>query len=160
MENVFSRQEVLKLTGLSSGQLSRLDKSGVVEPTKLGSESHPVVLYSLDQVLELRVIAALRTQLSMQEIRKVVNYIREHGFDTALSGKFLIFYGEQLYWICSDESLQETIIKLTGKNRGQVILKAIHPIGDILSDLQEEIKRRDSAAKSSGMRAATFANAG
>jgi DNA-binding transcriptional MerR regulator len=147
MENVFSRQEVLKLTGLSSGQLSRLDKSGVVEPTKLGSESHPVVLYSLNQVLELRVIAALRTQLSMQEIRKVVNYIREYGFDTALSGKFLIFCGEQLYWICSDESLQETIIKLTGKNRGQVILKAIHPIGDILSDLQEEIKRRDSASR-------------
>ncbi|WP_309739316.1 MULTISPECIES: hypothetical protein [unclassified Chamaesiphon] len=147
MENVFSRQEVLKLTCLSSGQLSRLDKSGVVEPTKLGSESHPVVLYSLNQVLELRVIAALRTQLSMQEIRKVVNYIREYGFDTALSGKFLIFCGEQLYWICSDESLQETIIKLTGKNRGQVILKAIHPIGDILSDLQEEIKRRDSASR-------------
>jgi DNA-binding transcriptional MerR regulator len=147
MENVFSRQEVLKLTDLSSGQLSRLDKSGVVEPTKLGSESHPVVLYSLNQVLELRVIAALRTQLSMQEIRKVVNYIREYGFDTALSGKFLIFCGEQLYWICSDESLQETIIKLTGKNRGQVILKAIHPIGDILSDLQEEIKRRDSASR-------------
>ena len=96
----------------------------------------------------------------MQEIRKVINYIREYGFDTALSGKFLIFCGEQLYWICSDESLQETIIKLTGKNRGQVILKAIHPIGDILSDLQEEIKRRDSASRSGGMRPVTVANAG
>jgi DNA-binding transcriptional MerR regulator len=148
MENVFSRQEVLKLTGLSSGQLSRLDKSGVVEPTKLGSESHPVVLYSLNQVLELRVIAALRTQLSMQEIRKVVSYIREHEFDKAIFGRFLIFCGDQLYWVHSGASVEETIIKLTGKNRGQLILKAVHPIGDILSDLQAEIKRRDSASRS------------
>ncbi|WP_179071982.1 MerR family transcriptional regulator [Nostoc sp. C057] len=145
MSNLFSRQEVLKLTGLSSGQLSRLDKSGVVEPTKLGSESHPVVLYTLNQVLELRAIARLREQLSMQEIRKVVDYIRKHGFDKSLSGKFLIFCNEHLYWVKSDESV-ETIVKLSGKNKGQVVIKAIHPIGDILSDLEKEIQRRESAS--------------
>ncbi|MEH2458302.1 MerR family transcriptional regulator [Nostoc sp.] len=145
MDNLFLRQEVLKLTGLSSGQLSRLDKSGVVEPTKLGSESHPVVLYSLNQVLELRVIAALRKHLSMQEIRKVVDYIKEHRFDKSLFGKFLIFCNGQLYWVKSDESV-ETIVKLSGKNRGQVVIKAIHPIGDILSDLEKEIQRRESVS--------------
>ncbi|HLO83894.1 MAG TPA: MerR family transcriptional regulator [Nostocaceae cyanobacterium] len=142
MNSLFTRQEVLKLTGLSSGQLSRLDKSGIVQPTKLGSESHPVVLYNLDQVLELRIIYALRQQLSMQEIRKVIDYIRNNGFDTTLLGKFLIFCNGQLYWVQSDE-LGETIIELTGNNRGQAVIKAIHPIGDVLSDLQKEMKRRD-----------------
>jgi DNA-binding transcriptional MerR regulator len=143
VENLFSRQQALKLTKLSSGQLSRLDKSGVVKPTKLGSESHPVVLYSLNQVLELGVIAALRERLSMQEIRKVVDYIREHGFDKTLLGKFLIFCDDRLYWVQSDE-LSDTIIQLSGKNRGQAVLKAVHPIGDALSDLQEEFEHRAS----------------
>lgn len=120
MSNLFSRQEVLKLTGLSSGQLSRLDKSGVVEPTKLGSESHPVVLYTLNQVLELRAIARLREQLSMQEIRKVVDYIRKHGFDKSLSGKFLIFV-TSIYIGSNQMNPLKQLSNLAEKIRGRLL---------------------------------------
>jgi hypothetical protein len=48
MDTIFSRQQAIELSGLSSGQLSRLDKSGIVEPKKLGSTAHPTVLYTND----------------------------------------------------------------------------------------------------------------
>jgi DNA-binding transcriptional MerR regulator len=133
--DIFSRQEVLKLVGLSSGQLSRLD----------GSDKHPVVLYTLEQLFELRIIAALRKKLSMQEIRKVVDHIRDNAFDKALFGKFFIFCDNQLYWVQSSDSMEDTIVRLTGKHRAQVVMKAVDPIGDIMSDLQKELERRDSA---------------
>lgn len=143
METIFARQQALELSGLSSGQLSRLDKSGIVQPKKLGSTAHPTVLYTLNQLLELRTIAALRQKLSMQEIRKVIDYLREHEFEPTLFGKFLIFCNDDLYWIPLDE-LSEEIVKLSGKNKGQIVLKAVHPIGDVLSGLEEEMKQHEA----------------
>lgn len=142
METIFSRQQAIELSRLSSGQLSRLDKAEIVQPKKLGSTAHPTVLYTLNQILELRTIAALRQKLSMQEIRKVINHLRKHEFEPTLFGKFLIFCDDELYWIPFDE-LSDEIVKLSGKNKGQIVLKAVHPIGDILSGLQEELKKRE-----------------
>lgn len=143
MDIIFSRQQAIELSGLSSGQLSRFDKTGIVQPRKLGSTAHPTVLYTLNQVLELRTIAALRQKLSMQEIKKVIDYLREHEFEPALFGKFLIFCNDELYWIAFDD-LSEAIVKLSGKNKGQIVLKAVHPIGDVISGLQEEVNQREA----------------
>ena len=142
METIFSRQQAIELSRLSSGQLSRLDKAEIVQPKKLGSTAHPTVLYTLNQILELRTIAALRQKLSMQEIRKVINHLREHEFEPKLFDKFLIFCNDELYWVTFDE-LSEEIVKLSGKNKGQIVLKAVHPIGNVLSGLQEELKKRE-----------------
>lgn len=143
MDTIFSRQQAIELSGLSSGQLSRLDKSGIVQPKKLGSTAHPTVLYTLNQILELRTIAALRQKLSMQEIRKVVEHLRKSEFEPTLFGKFLIFCNDELYWIPFDE-LSEVIVKLSGKNKGQIVLKAVHPIGDVIAGLEEEIKQYEA----------------
>ena len=78
----------------------------------------------------------------MQEIRKVINHLREREFEPKLFDKFLIFCNDELYWVTFDE-LSEEIVKLSGKNKGQIVLKAVHPIGDILSGLQEELKKRE-----------------
>jgi DNA-binding transcriptional MerR regulator len=146
IDTIFARQQAIELSGLSSGQLSRLDKAGIVRPQKLGSKAHPTVLYTLNQVLELRTIAALRQKLSMQELRKVIDHLREHKFEPTLFDKFLIFCNEELYWITFNE-LSEAIVKLSGKNKGQIVLKAVHPIGDVISGLEEEVKRREAAVQ-------------
>lgn len=158
MKNIYSRQQAIKLSGLSSGQLSRLDSSEIVKPTKLGSESHPVVLYNLSQIWELRTIAALRQNLSMQEIKKVIEYLREKNFAPILFSKFLVFCNDKLYWITSDE-LGEAIVELSGKNKGQIVLKAVHPIGDVISDLEQELEHRQAPTlrKSSTKKVATVA---
>jgi DNA-binding transcriptional MerR regulator len=155
MENIFSRQQAIELSGLSSGQLSRLDKSGIVQPKKLGSTAHPTVLYTLNQILELRTIASLRQKLSMQEIRKVIDHLRERAFEPTLFGKFLIFCDDELYWVPFDE-LSEKIVKLSGKNKGQIVLKAVHPIGDIIAGLEEEVKQREAAEREANLRLSLF----
>ncbi len=144
MEGVFSRQQALDLTGLSSGQLSRLDKSGIVVPTKLGGNSHrPTVLYSLSQVWELKTIGVLRQKLSIQEINLVVEYLRKNNFEPTLLGKYLIFCNLQLYWITPDE-LGAAVIERIGKNKGIVVLKAVHPIGESILNVQCEADNRQS----------------
>ena len=144
MEGVFTRQQALDLTGLSSGQLSRLDKSGIVKPTKLGGNSHrPTVLYSLSQIWELRTIATLRKKLSMQEIKKVIEYLRKNNFEPTLLGKYLIFCNKKLYWITPNK-LGETVIELSGKNKGQVVLTAVDPIGESILKVQREAEYHES----------------
>ncbi len=148
MEGVFTRQQALDLTELSSGQLSRLDKSGIVKPTKLGGNGHrPTVLYSLNQILELRTIATLRKKLSMQEIKKVVEYLRKKNFEPTLLGKYLIFCNNKLYWFTADE-LGEKVIELSGKNKGQLVLKAVDPIGKAILNVQREAELRQSLESS------------
>lgn len=158
MKNIYSRQQAIKLSGLSSGQLSRLDSSEIVKPTKLGSESHPVVLYDLSQIWELRTIAALRQNLSMQEIKKVIEYLRKEDFAQNLFSQFLVFCNDKLYWITSDK-LGEAIVELSGENKGQIVLKAVHPIGNVISDLEQELECRQSPTlrKSSRKKVATVA---
>jgi hypothetical protein len=79
----------------------------------------------------------------MQEIRKVVEHLRECKFEPTLFGKFLIFCNDELYWIPFDE-LSEVIVKLSGKNKGQIVLKAVHPIGDVLSGLYAEAEHHEN----------------
>ncbi|BAS60029.1 hypothetical protein NIES2135_66780 (plasmid) [Leptolyngbya boryana NIES-2135] len=144
MQGEFTRQEALTLTGLSSGQLSRLDQAEIVVPRKLGNSKRPVVLYSWQQILELRTIANLRQRLSLQEIRKVINHLRNLHFEPSLFDKFLIFSDDKLYWINSDE-LGDQIIDLSSKNQGQLLLKAVHPIGQILDDIRQQAERKHVA---------------
>ena len=91
----------------------------------------------------------------MQEIRKVINHLREHEFEPTLFEKFLIFCNDELYWVTFDE-LSEEIVKLSGKNKGQIVLKAVHPIGDILSGLQEELKKREVVEQKASSLLATY----
>lgn len=135
----FSRQQAIKLSGLSSGQLSRLDRAYVVQPQKLGSNAHPVCLYTLIQVLELRTIAALRQNLSMQEVKKVIECLRKCKFEPAFFSKFLLFCNNDLYWFDLSE-ISEAIVDLTRKNNGQIVLKIVHPIGDSVTDLLKFLK--------------------
>jgi DNA-binding transcriptional MerR regulator len=72
----FTRQETLALTGITSSRLSYLDRTGLVAPVKFGNAKHPQVVYSWEQVLEIKTIGRLREKLSLQEIRKVIDFLR------------------------------------------------------------------------------------
>jgi hypothetical protein len=72
----------------------------------------------------------------------VIAHLREVQFESSLFDKFLIFSGENLYWIGSNE-LGEKIIALSGKNKGQLVLKAVHPIGQIRDDLKQQAERKN-----------------
>src|SRR5512140_1607513 len=77
MEERFTSNEVVALTGISARQLQSWDERGLVVPLKQGHRR----LYSLDDVAEVAVICDLRRRgFSLQRVRKVVRFLqREFG---------------------------------------------------------------------------------
>lgn len=144
-KKLFSRQQALDLTGLSSGQLSRLDKSGTVRPAKLGDEGRrPTVLYTLSQIWQLKTVAALKNRLSTQDIKIVIEYLQKNGFESISLDSYLIFVKNEIYWVKDEiywfnaDELSEKIIELVDKNKGRITLKVVAPIGQAILDVETE----------------------
>jgi DNA-binding transcriptional MerR regulator len=77
MQDRFTSQEVIRLTGLTPRQLQWWDERGVVKPTREGHRR----LYSIEHVTEVAVICELRRKgFSLQGVRKVMRFLdREFG---------------------------------------------------------------------------------
>lgn len=143
MERHFSRQEVLRLTGVTSNKLSYLDRTKLVCPNRLEVEGYmrPQVVYTLSQILQIKTIYRLREELSLQEIRKVLDELEKQGYEPSLFRMNLLFFNGELYLLEGESEVNEKIIQLTGKHRGQVILHRVDPIGDVVEELYREAQR-------------------
>ena len=74
MEQRFTSNEVMALTGLSARQLQWWDERGLVVPLKQGHRR----LYSLDDVAEVAVICDLRRRgFSLQRVRVVIRFLQK-----------------------------------------------------------------------------------
>lgn len=137
----FTRQETIALTGTKSGKLSYLDSTGLVVPKKIGSSKRPKVFYSAEQVLQLKVMQRLRERLSLQEIRKVIAFLKERNYKHSLFECNLVFIGDQLYLIEDWQNFGMMVLEASGKNKGQVAIHQIGAIGEVFSELQREAER-------------------
>ena len=68
----FSRRHAVVLARSSPGRLAYLEKTGVIVPQRAGQPPRLEVLYSWEQILEIRAISRLRQHLSFQTIRKIL----------------------------------------------------------------------------------------
>lgn len=141
MSSGFTRQEALAITGITPGRLSYLDKTGLVAPEKIGESKHPRVIYSVGQIIELKVISRLREKLSLQEIRKVLDFLKSRNYEQSLFDCKMIFVDSELYLIENWEDFGMTVLKASGKNKGQVVIHEIGKIGEVISDLRREAER-------------------
>ena len=138
MVNGFTRQETISLTGMKSGKLSYLDETQLVIPHKIGNFRRPKVFYSGEQVLQLKIIQRLREKLSLQEIRKVIKFLKEREYQPTLFECNLVLLGEQLYLIEDWQEFGMMILEASGSNKGQVVIHQIGKIGDVVSTLNNE----------------------
>jgi len=100
MEQRFTSNQVIALTGISARQLQWWDERGLVVPLKQGHRR----LYSLDDAAEVAVICGLRRRgFSLQRVRKVIRFLqREFGrrlVETVggRSGYHLLTDGQRIY---------------------------------------------------------------
>lgn len=124
----FTRREAQRLTRSSSSRLTYLAKTGIVVPERSGTASRPVLLYSWEQILELRAINHLRRQISFQTIRKVVQFLDEHGFEPSLRDKLLIALDGEVSWVLPFHRSGPQVIQVVGKRHcpaGQLLLTTI-----------------------------------
>ncbi len=139
----FTRQETLALTKISSGRLSYLDRTVLVVPRKFGNLKHPKVVYSWQQVLEIKTIERLREKLSLQEIRKVLAFLKLKEHKPSFFAHSLVFVNSQLYLIEDVKDFGLTILEASGNNQGQVVIQQIGPVGDVITELcQEALKHQ------------------
>jgi DNA-binding transcriptional MerR regulator len=134
----FTRQETLALTGIGSGRLSYLDRTGLIPPTKFGNPKHPKVVYTWQQVLEIKTIERLREKLSLQEIRKVLEFLKVKEHKPSFFAHSLVFVNSQLYLIEDLKDFSLTVLEASGSNQGQVVIHEIGPVGDVITELWKE----------------------
>lgn len=142
MASGFTRQEAIAMTGVSSGRLSYLDRTGLVMPEKFG-DKHPVVVYSDQQILQIKIIDRLREKLSLQEIRKVIDFLQKQDYKPSLFKCNLVFIGEQLYLIENWEEFGTTVLKASGKNKGQVVIHQVGTLSEVITELRREAEKRN-----------------
>lgn len=136
----FTRQEVIKLAGCTSSRLAYLEKVGLVVPQRIGPSKRPIVLFTWEQLLEVRAIKDLRKEVSLQTVRKIVDYLNRNGYDDSLRDKLLVVLGNDVFWVNSDWSdFSQNVppaLKVAGKNNiGQYSLFVLPPFSGMVDDI-------------------------
>jgi DNA-binding transcriptional MerR regulator len=74
MQDSFSSQDVVRLTGITARQLQWWDERGIVVPARQGHRR----VYSFEDLTEVAVICELRRKgFSLQRMRKVVRFLQK-----------------------------------------------------------------------------------
>lgn len=138
MANGFTRKETMALTGITSGKISYWDETGLVSPNKYGNSKKPTVIYSWQQVLKLKLITRLREELSLQEIRNVVDFLEERNYSQSFFECKLFLINSELFLVENDEQLGSLIVRASGANKGQIVVRELEPFKTILASLKVE----------------------
>jgi DNA-binding transcriptional MerR regulator len=141
MQDSFSSQEVIAMTGVTARQLQWWDERGLVKPQRSGHRR----VYSMRTLAEMAVICELRRKgFSLQGVRKVMRFLdREFGKGLAEivgrnSDVHLLTDGKHLYLETSARQIVDIL-----KNSSQPIL------GICLSDAVRQVRAEVVARKAS-----------
>lgn len=140
----FTRQETLALTQTTSSRLAYLDRTNVVVPQKYGNPKKPTVIYTWEQLLEIRTIANLRKQISLQMVRKLVKFLDEHGLDTTLHDKPLVATPNEVFLVMPDWSDMPQVMKVadrTGEGMGQLVLLVLPPLNTVIGEIWDAARQ-------------------
>jgi len=135
----FTRRETLILAKTTPGRLTYLAKTGIVVPQLSQQTTPPMLLYTWEQVLEVRAITYLRRYASLQTIRKIVTFLDENGFDCSLRNKHLVVTDDEVNWVMPNSSGPPQIMHMAGKHHptGQLVLAVLPPLSSIIEDVWE-----------------------
>lgn len=138
----FTRRETLALTGDTSNRLQYLERVDLVIPHRIGNSRRPTVIYTWEQILEIRAIKNLRQTTSLQTVRKIIKFLDESGFDDSLRDKQLVVIDEEVFWVRSDwKDFSDKIpsaLKVAGNKSagvGQYVLLVIPALSAIVNDI-------------------------
>lgn len=140
----FTRQEAIALAKTTSSNLAYLDRVGLVVPEKYGNTKKPTVIYKWEQILEIRVIQDLRTKTSPQTVKKVVQFLRDNGFNPSLADKHLVVVNEEVFLVLPDWSNMPKVMRVASKRSkglGQFVLVVFPPLEDLIKEIWETAKK-------------------
>lgn len=137
----FSEEHVVRLTGLTHGQLRSWDRAGFFQP-RYAYEDRRVPysrVYSFQDVVGLRTIAVLMKQyrISLQKLRKVAEELTRRGYDHWADVRLYVLKGQVYFRPPAADEIESVWT-------GQL---AMVPVIDVINDVEskvQELKKRDS----------------
>ena len=112
MQETFSTQDVIRLTGITARQLQWWDERGIVVPAREGHRR----TYSFEDLTEVAVICELRNKgFSLQRMRKVVRFLQKEFSKrlaetvSASSSYHLLTDGRTLYLETSPQQIVDIL---------------------------------------------------
>jgi DNA-binding transcriptional MerR regulator len=146
----FTRKEAIEVTGCTSNQLQSFERAKLVVPRRVEKTGKPTVLYSRSQLLEIKAIKQLREQISLQKVKRIIQFLNDHGFGDNLNDKQLVIIDNDVFWVSVDwadfPQQMPKALKVLSKRRkeiGQYCLIIIPP----LINLAQEIIRTARKSK-------------
>ncbi|MEQ8333462.1 DUF433 domain-containing protein [Nisaea sp.] len=138
----FSEEDVIRLTGLSLGQLRAWDRRGFFEPQFAYEDRHVPHsrVYSFQDVVGLRTISVLMKnyKVSLQQLRKVAGELIHRGFDHWTDVRLYVL-NKQVHF------REPTSDKVEGIWDGQL---AMLPVIDVIHDVENRIIEMNQRSKS------------
>ncbi|MEL6383667.1 MAG: MerR family transcriptional regulator [Cyanobacteria bacterium J06626_18] len=134
----FTRRETVVLTRTSPARLAYLAKIGMITPTCLADDPQGQLYYSWDQILELRAIRQLRGEISLQMIRKIMQFLEGVGGDRTLHNKHLVIANGEVSWIQRESGQAPHVVRVAAKaNRhvGQLKLTITPPVSELADEV-------------------------
>ncbi len=114
----FNTKQVCKVTGATTRQLDHWDSKGLVKPSiQSASGRGSRRLYSYPDLVAIQTVKQLRDQeISLQRIRRCVQYLRRHlpDINKPLTFCTLLTDGHEIYLVEDEKTLRATV-----KDRGQ-----------------------------------------
>jgi DNA-binding transcriptional MerR regulator len=134
----FTRREVIDLADTTSNRLQYLERAELIKPYRIEKTGRATVLYTWEQLLEIRAIKNLRQAISLQTVRKIIEFLDKSGFDDSLRDKQLICVDEDVFWVKHNWEEMPEILKLAAKRSkgvGQYTLLVIPALIDVVDEV-------------------------
>ena len=145
MQQAFTSNEVVALTGITPRQLQWWDESGIVIPSREGHKR----IYSLDDLAEVAIICDLRQRgFSLQRIRRVVRFMQKElgkrlvETVTVASEYHLLTDGRHIYLEDSARAVVDVL-----KNARQPMLSVC--LSDTIQRVLHPLERKKAARQGS-----------
>ena len=130
MQNQFTSNEVIELTGITARQLQWWDERRIVVPERQGHRR----IYAWDELVTVAVICQLRRRgFSLQRMRKVIRFLQQE-FGTSLSATVS---GTSDYHLLTDGT--NLYLRTSARQVVDLLKNARQPMFDIC--LSDEVRR-------------------
>jgi DNA-binding transcriptional MerR regulator len=145
---LFTRKEVMESTECTSNQLQSYERANLIVPKRVERAGRPTVLYTKRQLLQVKAIKNLREQMSLQTIKKIVDFLDAHNINSSLYDKQIIAIDDEVFWVDLDwtdfaERVPKAlkIISRRRKEVGQYTLIVTPPLANIVNEILKSAKK-------------------
>lgn len=98
----FDRQETMLLASVTSSRLAYLDRQKVIVPQKLGITRKPQIIYSWEQVLQIRMLTYFKQKITLALTKKIVRYFSDVGLIENWGARHLVIIDDEIYPVAPD----------------------------------------------------------